>query len=242
MFAVTALLPAGGSDDDVALLTTGTPLGAPMAIVPQGIPMAIESETVAVEPPPEFIVDESPSGIMYVTSEFAPVHAKPDVSATRVATLAHASSVTVDGQSGDWLRIGDGMFVPATDLAREAPAPEETPAQCRPIVIPASPRVQPGTAREVGQRMAAERGWVDKQWEALDALWTRESGWSTSSLNATTGAYGIPQALPATKMQWAGEDWLTNPDTQIRWGLEYISRRYGDPINAWAFFQANNWH
>jgi len=86
-------------------------------------------------------------------------------------------------------------------------------------------------------------GWgSDEQWAALENLWTRESGWNYRAENPSSGAYGIPQSLPGSKMAAAGKDWRTNPETQIRWGLDYIKARYGGPKRAWAFFQANNWY
>lgn len=92
------------------------------------------------------------------------------------------------------------------------------------------------------QLMGTDRyGWgADAQWDALEQLWTRESGWSYTAENPSSGAYGIPQSLPASKMAAAGKDWRTNPETQIRWGLNYIKERYGGPKRAWAYFQANN--
>jgi len=94
------------------------------------------------------------------------------------------------------------------------------------------------------QEMAkAKYGWgSDEQWAALENLWTRESGWNYQAKNPSSGAYGIPQSLPGSKMATAGKDWQTNPETQIRWGLDYIKARYGGPKRAWAFFQANNWY
>jgi hypothetical protein len=73
-------------------------------------------------------------------------------------------------------------------------------------------------------------------------LWTNESGWGTTEVNQSSGAYGIPQALPASKMAAAGSDWRTNPITQISWGLDYISGRYGSPCTAWSIFQSRGWY
>jgi hypothetical protein len=70
----------------------------------------------------------------------------------------------------------------------------------------------------------------------------KESGWNHTAMNPSSGAYGIPQSLPGTKMATAGADWQTNPATQISWGLGYISGRYGSPCNAWAHSQAVNWY
>ena len=73
-------------------------------------------------------------------------------------------------------------------------------------------------------------------------LWNRESGWSYDAENPTSGAYGIPQALPGSKMASAGADWQTDPATQIRWGLGYIKAIYGTPCGAWAFEEANGYY
>ena len=80
------------------------------------------------------------------------------------------------------------------------------------------------------------------QWACLENLWDHESGWRWNATNPSSGAYGVPQSLPASKMDSAGDDWHENPLTQIRWGLNYIDGRYGSPCNAWNFWQANNWY
>ncbi|MDA8320994.1 MAG: transglycosylase SLT domain-containing protein, partial [Actinomycetota bacterium] len=79
------------------------------------------------------------------------------------------------------------------------------------------------------------------QFSCLNNIWTRESGWRYNAANAS-GAYGIPQALPGSKMASAGADWLTNPATQIKWGLGYIQSVYGTPCNAWVFWQGHGWY
>lgn len=87
-----------------------------------------------------------------------------------------------------------------------------------------------------------QRAWPLREFRCLDALWTRESGWNHRAHNPSSGAYGIPQALPAGKMRGAGPDWRHNPETQIRWGLAYIKGRYGKPCGAWGHFQSHNWY
>lgn len=81
-----------------------------------------------------------------------------------------------------------------------------------------------------------------RQFYCLDVLWTKESGWRTKAGNSSSGAYGIPQALPASKMASAGDDWRTNPTTQVRWGLRYISGRYGSACSALQHFYRYNWY
>jgi hypothetical protein len=99
-----------------------------------------------------------------------------------------------------------------------------------------------GSTREIGKRMAAARGWTGAQWTCLNNLWTKESGWRTTAGNPSTGAYGIPQALPGSKMSSAGSDWQSNPATQIAWGLGYIGGRYGSPCGAWNSFLSKGWY
>jgi len=95
--------------------------------------------------------------------------------------------------------------------------------------------------RGVARLLLADRGWGD-QFGCLDALWTKESGWDYQARNPSSGASGIPQALPGDKMAAAGADWRTNPLTQIRWGLRYIAEVYGTPCGAWAHSRATNWY
>jgi hypothetical protein len=85
-------------------------------------------------------------------------------------------------------------------------------------------------------------GWNSDQFACLEPLWNSESGWNHLALNRSSGAYGIPQSLPAKKMASAGSDWQTNPQTQIRWGLSYIEKRYKTPCGAWAHFKRTNWY
>lgn len=85
-------------------------------------------------------------------------------------------------------------------------------------------------------------GWTEADFSALVNLWNRESGWRVNAGNSSSGAYGIPQALPGSKMASEGADWATNGETQIRWGLKYIAGRYGSPSNAWSNFLSKGWY
>jgi hypothetical protein len=98
-------------------------------------------------------------------------------------------------------------------------------------------------AKQYAQSKLASFGWTDpNEMVSLDRLWTRESGWQVDATNPTSGAYGIPQSLPASKLATAGADWRTNARTQIDWGLAYIRDRYGSPSKAWAHSQATGWY
>jgi hypothetical protein len=96
--------------------------------------------------------------------------------------------------------------------------------------------------RATGCTLLLEEGFPLDQMSCLDSLWTRESGWNERASNPSSGAYGIPQALPGGKMSSHGSDWETNPATQIRWGLDYIAGRYGTPCGAWEHSEANGWY
>ena len=90
--------------------------------------------------------------------------------------------------------------------------------------------------------MLGSYGWGQDQFSCLDSLWSAESGWNVSASNPSSGAYGIPQALPGSKMASAGSDWQTNAATQIRWGLGYIQGLYGSPCGAWGHEQSTGWY
>ncbi len=89
--------------------------------------------------------------------------------------------------------------------------------------------------------MLASYGWSQSQFGCLDSLWSEESGWNVYAANPS-GAYGIPQALPGSRMASAGPDWQSDAATQITWGLEYIQSTYGSPCSAWAHEQADGWY
>ena len=90
--------------------------------------------------------------------------------------------------------------------------------------------------------MASEYGWNNYQYSCLQTLWTRESHWNYQARNKRSGAHGIPQALPAIKMEIIATDWRTNPVTQIRWGLHYIDLRYATPCKALAKFKRSHYY
>ena len=99
-----------------------------------------------------------------------------------------------------------------------------------------------GDPREIARALLAEFGFSSDQFGCLDSLYTRESNWNVYADNPSSSAYGIPQALPGSKMASAGPDWATNPVTQIRWGLGYIEDRYGSPCGAWGHSQSHGWY
>jgi hypothetical protein len=94
----------------------------------------------------------------------------------------------------------------------------------------------------IARALLSTYGWSDDQFGCLDSLWERESHWNVYADNPNSSAYGIPQALPGSKMSSAGADWATNPVTQIKWGLGYIEDRYGSPCSAWGHSQSSGFY
>ena len=90
--------------------------------------------------------------------------------------------------------------------------------------------------------MAQNYGWGEDQFQCLVPLWEKESGWKETAHNNSSGAHGIPQSLPGSKMAEFGSDWRTNPETQIKWGLAYIQGRYDTPCGAWKAFKKKGWY
>ncbi|MET8687830.1 lytic transglycosylase domain-containing protein [Streptomyces sp. NPDC004732] len=114
-----------------------------------------------------------------------------------------------------------------------APAQAATPTTAK-AAAPAAP----ASAKAIAQKKIADPA----QFAAFDKIVSHESGWNPSATNSSSGAYGLVQALPASKMASAGADWKTNPETQIEWGLKYMNDRYGSPVGAWNHWQANGWY
>jgi uncharacterized protein YabE (DUF348 family) len=135
--------------------------------------------------------------------------------------------VYVDGKIAGKTRIRTVLITaPIPQVERVGTKPKVAP-----VVIPA------GAAQVLGKKLAKARGWGADQFACLVQLWDHESGWRVSAANPS-GAYGIPQALPGSKMSSAGPNWETDAATQIKWGLGYIAERYHDPCNAWATWQS----
>lgn len=100
-----------------------------------------------------------------------------------------------------------------------------------------------GDPRSIARQLASSRyGWGASQFDCLDTLWGNESGWDVHAQNPSSGAYGIPQALPGSKMSEYGSDWRDNAATQIKWGLSYIDGRYGSPCSAMSTQQSQGWY
>jgi hypothetical protein len=131
----------------------------------------------------------------------------------------------------------------AAAAAAQPPAASQTPAAAQPSqTATATVPAVSGSPQRIAAAMLGSFGWSSSQFSCLDPLWAHESGWSVSAYNAGSGAFGIPQALPGSRMASAGPDWQTDAATQIKWGLEYIKGTYGSPCGAWAHEEATGWY
>ncbi|WP_236004795.1 aggregation-promoting factor C-terminal-like domain-containing protein [Nonomuraea antri] len=136
--------------------------------------------------------------------------------------------------------FGAGM---ASAAAESAPVPVVQTRTWKTSAQPKIPAHRPKNRNKgIALNQVVQRAWNYQQFRCLDNLWTRESNWNHRAYNRSSGAYGIPQALPAGKMRGAGRDWRSNPETQIRWGLAYIKGRYGRPCGAWGHWRSHNWY
>ena len=166
------------------------------------------------------------------------------------ATTSLTLPTPIDAQAGDVYLTSkaDPEIAPIeAALFSELSSEATVSASSMSLVSSASASVElartPDGAREVAKVLMEDKyGWGDGQYECLDSLWTKESHWNYKASNRRSGAHGIPQALPATKMEVIGTDWRTNPVTQISWGLRYIDIRYDTPCKAWAKFKRSNYY
>ncbi|MHB1490010.1 MAG: aggregation-promoting factor C-terminal-like domain-containing protein, partial [Cellulomonas sp.] len=142
-------------------------------------------------------------------------------------------------------KVVGGAVVSRTPIATKTtiePVTQVIRVGTMPVPSLANVVIAPGSAQEIGHQLVAARGWGDSEFACLLTLWDRESGWRVNASNGSSGAYGIPQALPGSKMASVGADWQTNPATQITWGLNYIAGRYATPCGALAHSQSAGWY
>ena len=160
-----------------------------------------------------------------------------------VSAMPSPASVSVSAQAAEKQAAEEEPAQKAAEAPVAAPAPapaaapEPAPAPAPPVAVD-----DPAAAQAYAASQLGNYGWAADQMQCLTTLWTKESDWKTTATNASSGAYGIVQSLPAEKMASAGGDYLTNFRTQINWGLNYVKERYGSPCGALNFHYANNWY
>ena len=189
----------------------------------------------AVEAAPQAYSPEAVENAGVAADSQARVKAEEVRSETAAAAEAERRAADAARAAGEARKAEEARAAEAARKAEEARKAEQARAAAQPVDDPA------GAKAYAASRLAAY-GWGQDQMSALEILWTKESGWRTTATNPSSGAYGIVQSLPATKMATVGADWRTNYRTQIEWGLNYIKERYGSPANALGFHYANNWY
>ena len=179
--------------------------------------------------------------LVSVTDPYAGATAAPFYQRPVLAKATGVQRYTIDGGyvlvdiSRDSFKVVDApKAAPAADDAASGSASSAGSSA-------ASYTTPVGTAQTFAATAVAKRGWAPSEFSCLVNLWNRESGWNTHAANPS-GAYGIPQALPGSKMATAGGDWQNSYETQITWGLGYISGSYGSPCGAWAHSNAYGWY
>ncbi|GAA1744057.1 phospholipase [Microbacterium paludicola] len=210
-------------------------------------PQAVELAQTALERA-ESALDEAHEGV-----DTAPLEKRVD----KLSDYERMPAVVVKGEARETEEISEEIVAQTAALeeadaeaARKAEeerkAAEEAARKAeeeRKAAEAAAAANTPAAAQATASAMAAERyGWGADQFGCLVSLWNKESGWNYQASNPSSGAYGIPQSLPGSKMATVGADWQTNATTQIAWGLDYISRAYGTPCAAWGHSQAVNWY
>ncbi len=172
-----------------------------------------------------------------------PSYASGTMNASVSIPNAYQAAITIDGP------VVEGPIDPNPDTPTliELNGVRAVNANQMALVSIASRQIErarvPDGARAVARAIAESKyGWKSYQFACLNKLWTKESNWRYKARNKSSGAHGIPQALPATKMESVGTDWRTNPVTQITWGLRYIEVRYETPCKAYKKFQRSRWY
>ena len=208
------LAAAQGKADTTALEASVASLGNYTLLAPDRVFELVEKTTVET------------ASVQAATAEVDRVAAEQAAAAAAAAAKAAAVKAAEEA---------------AAAKAAQASAAAKAPAVAAPS-RPSAPTDPTGAQAIARDMMLSQYGWGDDQFGCLVPLWQRESGWNVNAYNASSGATGIPQALPGNKMASAGADWQTNPATQISWGLSYISGRYGTPCAAWDHSESAGWY
>ena len=221
--AAFALLMGGGAASQAA--TPGTTTNVPTQSATSADPLAkLNFERVRVDAP----TASADTSVAADASEAKPAEA-PAPAAPAPAPAAPAAPAPAPA--------APAPAAPAPAPAAAAPAPAAPAPAPAPVAIDDPAGAQAYAASQLGSY-----GWDAGQMPCLQKLWTKESDWKTTATNPSSGAYGVVQSLPATKMASAGADYMTNYRTQINWGLNYVKQRYGSPCGALNFHYAHNWY
>jgi len=213
----------------VAMLTSASassaPLGAGIGTPGEVTPSAFHAPVSAsVSAPADAIWTAPDADVPWLGPAIDAELARIAAEQAEAARLAAEAAAQAEAEAA----LAAAAHKTARDAARR-------PARIAAPIAPSSTPV--GEVKEYAASLVAA-----DQFGCLDALFQRESGWNPTAKNRSSSAYGIPQALPGSKMASAGSDWETNPLTQVRWGVSYVNARYGSPCGAWAHSESHGWY
>jgi hypothetical protein len=197
--------------------------GVSLTVTDQMTKLQAFPQASAIQAPRAYQIRDAEAELAVARWKAAQQRAAEQAAKAAAARAAAAARSTAQPTAGSTAQSAAGAQPTQTGTAAAAPAASGSPQQ-------------------IAEAMLGSFGWSPSQFSCLDPLWAHESGWSVTADNAGSGAYGIPQALPGSRMASAGPNWQTDAATQIRWGLEYISGTYGSPCGAWDHEQATGWY
>jgi hypothetical protein len=197
-----------------------------------------------VQAPAVIAAPELASAADQLAAERAAAKARANRDAARVKLIAAKQAAKRAKSLGKQTKAlaAQQAKIKAALAAAARKAAEEKAARARAL---ANRGYEPGVTdpREIARQILKNKfGYGSNQFECFNNIIMRESKWDINATNPSSGAYGIPQALPGSKMASEGSDWRTNPATQIIWGIKYMKDRYGSPCSAWGFKSSNGWY
>ena len=160
---------------------------------------------------------------------------------TPAANVGAAVDMSVDGDPKATTER-DASLSRSDRRAAVDPAKRAGLAPGKPAAVSEREQLSKSDPKDIAKALMPEYGFKVSEFSCLDSLWIRESNWNPLAHNPSSGAHGIPQSLPGSKMASEGADWYDNPVTQIKWGLGYIKARYGTPCSAWGHSQSHGWY
>lgn len=199
---------------------------------------AIAAITVAAVAVAAYLVSPDGSG---ATSLAQAIDALPESKSIALLEEERQEIVLMDAAASTLTTDSKPAVVSPDRVEATVAAQQQEAAQAQQTAAPPPP--DPAAAQAIARQLMPQYGFsVSSQWTCLLDLWDQESSWEYDALNNASGAYGIPQALPASQMASVASDWQTDPTTQIKWGLGYIQQRYGTPCVAWGHEQSAGWY
>jgi hypothetical protein len=218
---------------------------------PLEVPQFTRVSTVSVAASPEAKINFERASVKTIPGgptpeEIAAEKAKAEQAAKEAADKVAAENAKAEQAATEKAKQEQAVYYASTQNSSAPVAAAQSlsgsPAASTPDAPAASGDTSVGASKAFAKATLASRGMGDGEFQCLNNLWERESNWNFRASNASSGAYGIPQSLPGSKMGSIAGDWQTNPQTQILWGIGYISERYGSPCNAWGHSQTVGWY